>query len=320
MFTSVYFKSKQGNRCCSVMKLFLRNTMIFALPIILSAISFEGLLRKIPNDYSYKKDYLDRNSRTVEILFLGNSHIYYGIDPKYINRKSFNAAGVSQSLNYDLAIIKKYETKWDSLKCIVLPIDYLSLYTTLESGIESWRVKNYSIYYDININHNILYNTELFTNSFIANLTNAYNYYYKHNVNTNCSLAGWGTKHQGSSHQDLDATGKSAAERHTMSTSAYLAENLETVSAIIKFAKSKNVSILFFTCPVYKSYSENLDSNQLNNTIRKADSLVRTYGNASYINLLNDKDFTAADFYDADHLNDIGAKKLTLKIYGFLKK
>jgi hypothetical protein len=33
-----------------------------------------------------------------------------------------------------------------------------------------------------------------------------------------------------------------------------------------------------------------------------------------YLNLLTDKAFDEKDFYDADHLNEIGAKKFTLKI------
>ena len=33
-----------------------------------------------------------------------------------------------------------------------------------------------------------------------------------------------------------------------------------------------------------------------------------------YYNFLTDKSFIAEDYYDADHLNEIGAKKLTLKI------
>ena len=35
------------------------------------------------------------------------------------------------------------------------------------------------------------------------------------------------------------------------------------------------------------------------------------YENAVYYNLLTDSAFVANDYYDADHLNEIGAKKLT---------
>ena len=69
-------------------------------------ISFELLLRNIPNDYSFKKNYLNTKSNSIEVLFLGSSHIYYGINPEYISRNSFNGSHISQSLNFDLEILE----------------------------------------------------------------------------------------------------------------------------------------------------------------------------------------------------------------------
>ncbi|MEO6670714.1 MAG: hypothetical protein ABIN36_14630 [Ferruginibacter sp.] len=302
------------------MKRFLRHTVIFVFPIILLAISFEVMLRKIPNDYAFKKDHLDQHSREIEILFLGNSHVFFGIDPKYINRKSFNAAYISQSLNFDLAILKKYEGRWDKLKCIVLPIDYFSLYSTLESGIESWRVKNYRIYYDIQLTHDFVENIELFTSSLTVTISRLYTYYCLHMPVSISSFTGWGNTNKSTISQDLETGGKIAADRHTAANQSFVPANLETVRSIIEFAKTKNIQVLFFTSPAYKSYIENLDRDQLNNTIHYASVLAASYNNARYINLLNDRDFLIGDFFDADHLNEIGTKKLTLKIHQLIKQ
>jgi hypothetical protein len=38
------------------------------------------------------------------------------------------------------------------------------------------------------------------------------------------------------------------------------------------------------------------------------------YDNVTYQNFLLDSSFSAIDFFDADHLNEIGAKKLTSKL------
>ncbi|OCB78491.1 hypothetical protein [Flavobacterium crassostreae] len=128
------------------MSKFIKLFALFLIPILVVMTSFELLLRNIPNDYSYKKKYLDAKSDGIEVLFLGSSHIYFGINPEYITKKSFNVAHSSQSLNFDLEIIKKYKNRWKNLKYIIVPIDYFSMYTTLEDAIEKWRVKNYSIY------------------------------------------------------------------------------------------------------------------------------------------------------------------------------
>ena len=48
---------------------------------------------------------------------------------------------------------------------------------------------------------------------------------------------------------------------------------------------------------------------------RVFDRFVEKYrGNVTYQNFLLDSSFSAIDFYDADHLDEIGAKKLTSKI------
>ena len=88
----------------------------------------ECLLRQIPNVYRFKRNYLDTNSDKVEILFLGNSHSYFGLNPEYTEKRSFNAGHVSQTLDYDLEILKKYENKWENLEFIVIPISYFTLF------------------------------------------------------------------------------------------------------------------------------------------------------------------------------------------------
>ena len=98
----------------------------------------EALLRNIPNDYQKKRAYLETNAHEIETLILGNSHSLAGLDPSYFDTKTFNAAHVSQSLNYDLAILNKYVDRPDSLKTIILSISYFSLYETLESSLETW--------------------------------------------------------------------------------------------------------------------------------------------------------------------------------------
>ena len=118
------------------MKKLIRNIAIFIFPILLCLLVMEFFLRKIPNDYMYKAEYLEKNSSDVEVLYLGNSHTYFGINPEYSSFKSFNAAYTSQSLDLDYKVFSKYKN-WESLKTIVIPVDYISLYTQLGQRVES---------------------------------------------------------------------------------------------------------------------------------------------------------------------------------------
>ena len=276
-------------------------------------------LHKIPNVYSYKRSYLDKNSDRIDVLFLGNSHIYYGIDPHYTNFRTFNASFVSQSLNFDQAILNKYSNNWSHLKCIVIPVDYFSLFSSLDNSEESWRIKNYSIYFGINsFNKNIWDRTELLTNNFKTNLVRIYSNYIKKDSNISCNELGWGTSYNSKEKNDLNATGKAAAIRHTSSDAGLFKKNISILNDIIDFANARHVKVLFLTSPAYTTYAENLNNNQLMHTINSVVELDKKNENVMYFNLLRDKRFEEKDFYDADHLNEIGTKKFTVIVDSLL--
>lgn len=295
------------------MRKFIKFVIIFLAPIILLTIFMELLSRTIPNDYSYKNEYLEHNSGKVEVLFLGSSHTYYGIDPRYIKKKSFNAAHVSQPLDYDLAILSKYNKKWNNLKYIIVPVDYFSLYSTLDSGVEKWRKKEYKIYYDIDLNTNIYYNFEIINGKLKEHISRIKKYYIKGINGITCNKLGWGTSYKSIESKNLEETGVTAAERHTINieNNLYYKENIETLNKLVQFAESRNVKVIFITSPAYKTYIDNLEPKQIKNTIYTMTQLTNKSKNTIYYNLLNDKSFLSKDFYDADHLNEIGAKKLS---------
>jgi hypothetical protein len=294
------------------MKRFLTLVLIFIIPVLVAAVGYEILLRKIPNDYRYKKHYLDQHANSVNILLMGSSHTYYGINPEHLSLKAFNGSYVFQSLDLDLAILKKYEQHWDSLRYIVLPVDYFSLYSRLGTGDEAWRVKNYNLYWDLGISRNIVENSEVLTNPINTN-SKRVSEYYLHKISfITSSPLGWGVGYD--STRELDISGRSAAARHLAKDDRYFAENLSYLVSIIEFAAKKNVKVVLITSPAWKAYTDNLDPVQMGRTTRTADSLAQRYDNTVYFNLLTDSAFTAADYYDGDHLNDKGAKKFTLKL------
>lgn len=284
------------------------------LPIFILGVSSEILLRKIPNDYVLKRKFLDNYSDSIKVLFLGSSHAFYGVNPAYFSSKSFNASYPSQTLNYDFEILKKYRNNWKDLECIAIPISYFSLFVSFDTGIESWRVKNYNIYYGMNMSNKFVDNTEALSNKLSVNLDRLYSYYVCGNSNISCSSLGWGIDFNSKNKKDLNKTGKQAAKRHSTKDNRYLTANINTLKAIIEFAKNRGVRVLLYTPPAYHTYSENLNSTQLSQTISTVKNIGREYNNVVYVNFLTDPSFLAADFFDADHMDEVGAKKLTHKI------
>lgn len=280
----------------------------------------EIIIRGIPNDYSYKHKYLEKYSDSINVIALGNSHVFYGIDPQYFKENTFNAAHVSQSLNYDYSILQKYKDNWHSLKCVIIPIDYFSLYTTLKSGTESWRVKNYSIYYGIYRSKKLEDNFEIFNGKLSTKLSRIYDF-IRQKPSITCDSLGWGTAYQYSGAKDLSTSGMEAALRHKRDNDyeKYFIENMETLKSIISFAKDKNIRVVFITYPAYKTYREYLDPNQLNTSINAITQLTLNNSNTYYYNLLDNEAFDKTDFFDADHLNENGTKKISLMVDSLIK-
>lgn len=300
------------------MKKFIKKTLIFLSPFLVLLILIEILLRNIPNDYKYKREYLDKNSNKIETLILGSSHSFYGIDPDYFSTKTFNASHVSQSLDFDYEILKKYQNRLNRLKIIILPIDYFSLWGKLEVGVESWRVKNYVIYYGIDKSHQYSDYSEVLSNKLLYSINRLFSYYNQNaKSDISCSKLGWGESYKLKYAQDLIKTGETAAKRHTKDINSIQAiqdyyEEVEVLKKMIEWAERNNVKVILFTSPAFETYYKNLDRAQYGQMLKLVNDFAKKYHNCMYLNLMTDKNFLAKDFYDADHLSEFGAKKLSL--------
>ena len=303
------------------MNKFFKQIVIFVGPLLITGTLFEILLRNIPNDYRYKKEFLEKNADSIKVLVLGSSYSYYGINPIYLSStNSFNASHISQTLTYDYEILNKYSNRWGSLEYIVLPVSYFTLFGDLEKGDDAWRVKNYIIYYDFNTHAEFANHSELLSNKIMINIERIYSFYIKGNSNISCSDLGWGSRFNSKSKLNLFLSGKVASKRHEVKTNLYFSKNIIALRKIIEFAKSRNIEVILLTAPAFYTYIDNLDKPKLNRTITTLMKLDMEYDNVSYTNILKDTSFTEVDFYDADHLNEIGARKLTIRIDSIISR
>jgi hypothetical protein len=97
----------------------------------------------------------------------------------------------------------------------------------------------------------------------------------------------------------------------------YLPKNYEIIKKIIALCKEKNVEVILITPPVYKSFSDNIWAakyTEMQETILK---IQQEYG-VKYYNFFYDERFVFEDFYNHNHMNGQGAKKLSLIINDIL--
>ena len=292
------------------MKRFIIHLLKIIIPILFFFLALEMAIRKIPNDYQLKKEYLDKNATQINTLILGSSHTFYGINPAFFSNKTFNAAYVSQSLDLDYEILKKYDSKLKNLQTVIIPISYFSLFETLETDIEKWRIKNYVLYYGLENKYQFTDNFESLNNHITRNIKKIVKHYAFNTSFITTSNLGWGTNFNAKTKKPFK--GAFTAKKHTVKNFNLYAENLKSVHKIITLCKKNKINIVFLTTPTHQSYYQNLNKIQLEKTTKTISELVKKNPNCNYLNLLKSEVFTNKDFYDADHLNEVGAEKLSI--------
>ena len=197
-----------------------------------------------------------------------------------------------------------------------MTISYFTLYSSLEAGPDAWRVKNYNLYYNMNSSNKVLDYSELFSFKMNLNIKRIVSYYLMGNTAISSTNLGWGTKFNSENAKDLAETGKTAAKRHTKEINSekhieIFENNVLILKSIIKWCNINNIDVWLYTPPAFETYLQHLDQEQLKITIDYSSQICSSYENCVYENLLSDTNFVAVDFYDADHLSEIGAKKLS---------
>lgn len=298
--------------------------LLFLLPVLVIILLMEIALRRMPNDYKEKGAYLEEHAEEIEVLVFGSSHSYYGINPEYFSSHTYNAAFYSQTLRFDLEILKKYQSRLEQVNTIILPISYFSFQSQLETGNAPYLVKKYNLYMGMDVSSALKDHMELLGVQARKNFKKLGDYYIRGEDPITCNKLGWGTTHHSSDKRDLEETGEVASLRHTRRIEAAEAErveeNLGYLSEFINICKEKNIRLILLTLPAYETYTNGLKKEYLEYNRLSIHRMIESSKNCIYMDLLYDPDFSTEDYYDADHLNEIGARKLSLKLDLYLEK
>lgn len=286
---------------------------MFSFPLLIIAVVLEVMLWYIPNEYSYKKEYLDKYSEDIETLILGSSHTYGGLNPELFSSNTFNAGHNAQLLYYDNKILEKYKSRLGKLKTIILPIAYPTLFANYEIKHISHCQSNYGYYFGFWKYPSF----EIMNNRLIHNLRKLKASYINKTMKYNCTKLGWSTAFNSKQTRDLTQTAYETLEWQTIENikseknNKIFKENLSILRSILQWSKNNNVKVLLFTLPAYKTYRNNLNKEQLSRTFRATTDIADEYNNCIYFDLMSDNQYILSDFWDASHLSEFGAEKLS---------
>ena len=275
--------------------------------------ALEWALRSIPSDYAFKDEMLSAKCAEVQLLSFGSSHGHYGIRPDCFHLSAFNMGMPSQSIKYDHFLFYKYIDKCPKLSYVILPVSYFSLVNELEDGSGWAHAKGYSIYMGYEGNKfSPIFNLELINKEKYLGLIKCIG---KPLTFVTCDSLGWGNKREwGNQKPDCTSLASNTVQHHSKSIGSSIETNVGRLVDIIKTCAERDIKVILLTTPTHESYYSLLDSAHLALTVQTCEKLDAEFSNTTYLNLLKDSSFVYEDFYDPDHLNTIGAAKLTKKL------
>lgn len=296
------------------MRRFMTKCFLFILPVLALIALAEYLLRKIPNDYNLKASVFRQQAGDIETLILGASYAYYDLNPAYFRTKTFNGGYLAQTLDLDAALFDKYGAGMTRLKCVVIPILDMSFFRKLDHSDESWRIKNYPIYYQLYTTARIPDYFEVLSLPFSINRNRLVSWYIHKKVNLSSTPLGYGARFDTASGEYLQTTAMTAIQRHTLTDLSYYPLEKRSLQQILDACRDRQIRVILFIPPVCEAYGSKIAPRQLSATIQTCEYFQKTYSNVSYFNFLRDTSYKENDYFDADHMNVTGAKKLSLKI------
>lgn len=299
------------------MKFIYKKLILFTLPILFIISCIEIFYRYVENDYSKKNKDVKKFYKNAEVVVFGNSHPFYGVNPSYLDNKTYNFSLISQTLYYDKLLFDKHINKFQTLKCVIIHIEYTTLAELVETKENNWRKYYYKHYLDVSIPNNSIFDLRnymiSFTRGFKPNIE-LLQKFVKDNQIINCLDNGFGFNYEDYSDERLTEQRikkrASAIEDGLMDFD----KNLIILYDIIEYCKSRNIKVLFLTLPNTKKFYDLLDVQKRDKMFKTLTNLDNLNQNVYYLNMIQHKDFDYFDFYDADHLNHGGARKASLII------
>ena len=129
-----------------MVKVFLKNCLLFSFFPMLLVVLFEIVVRQLPNPYTDKYVWMKNHAHEVETIILGNSHAMYGIKPNLMDGKTYNLAFESQVPAYDYFLLNYFAQDYKKLKTVILPISFFTLFQRFEDMPSWWKSRYYHLY------------------------------------------------------------------------------------------------------------------------------------------------------------------------------
>jgi hypothetical protein len=266
----------------------------------------------LPSQFSIKYKQMS-SLESVDVLVLGSSHTYFGVDASEISSSSYNAALSAQSYKYDFLVLNSLIRRQVKVHCVLLPISSLSRGYDVETGVEQWRKYQYWHRYNL---HVFALQDYFDIRSYIAimgdvDALGSLRCIVTGNVKSqanNVRADGTAVVGDGGISSSMAQTqAADAATRHLSSTGT---NGEYWFRKIVTLCKSSNSKLILISTPVTREYYQ-LVSTKLKRDQKELYEIAKSINkDVVFRDYSQNRSFVYRDFWDCDHLNPTGAKKL----------
>ncbi|MCX7550558.1 hypothetical protein [Xanthomarina sp. F2636L] len=304
------------------MKKLLTHICLFLIPIFVVWTLAEVFYRTVPNNYTFKHEQISNFNDDAEVLILGDSHTFYGINPEWLSLNAYNLSNVSQTIYFDKLLIEKHINHLPKLKHLILSVEYTTLSQADNTQEDIWRKYFYSAQMDLEVPLISWYNPKKYSLALARKLNKTWHTYKdfkKEGTLIGCDVKGWGNTYLSTlDTSEMEYLAKVVAKKHEDSSMDFRL-NTERIQSIIDLCKERDIEVLLVNMPVSQNYLNYLNPEKLQKIQATCEAIIKNNPNVRGLNFLRNSYFKLNDFQDADHLNAQGAKKCTLLIDEFLR-
>ena len=295
----------------------IKKISVFAMPFIIASIFLEVRLSQIPTYLSLKKYYLESQLDQIEVLSTGLS---YGnsINPQFFDHKAFNLFNDAEDFYYDTKVIEKYVDQMKKLKLIILPISYYSLDLREEIGPWAERTRFYNLIFGIPPSLLLSrFDPSFYSYLFAYGWLDVRNFIFNNFTNQMKNVMysnGWrevGLKGLLETNE-TERAGLQSVDffDYNFTNKQNVSFNLNLLSVFIEKCQKRRIQIILFTPPTYHFFYDKIDPEKYQNMQDSIEQISNRF-KLKYYNFFNDNRFGSEDFYTSDHVNNLGAEKLS---------
>ncbi len=305
------------------MKKFLLKLIGLMFILLIISIAIEVSLLYKTNIYSYKHQYVLTHKDEIKVLLMGNSHILYSIIPDSVGDGVFNHAIPARPVYYDAELIKQYVPLLNNLEVVIMPLDYQRFYLDREVDVQNiYESKEKStikcMYFKyMNVRTDWWYWSEL--------LNSKLNYMSRiimtEKSARECDSLGYQmlSLEKKKKRWEYSALPKLIDSTKVINQKAY--DQLYCYyKDMAQVTYNNNIRLILLGTPMYKTFWDNMNDVIVRDRERFVSKLKATYPNVEYYDFTCDIRFNPDDFYNTNHLTEVGAAKFSRIIKGILER